>query len=288
MRLTARAPAKINRELRVGRIRPDGFHEIRSRMVSISLADTITVEGHDGLELICDDPNVPTGGENIVVRAAELLAAEARIVARALIRLEKRVPMGGGLGGGSADAAVTLRLLAQLWNLESDTNDLHRVASSLGSDVPFFLTGGQADVTGRGEVVTPVEDGPPAELLLFVPPFSISTAAVYREHAGRFTLPDRLEVEDRTRRKYFGPNDLASAVLRTEPRMEAFLESAGRVTRDHLISGSGSTIVLHAPPPEGAAELAGRHPEARLYPCQTLTRIEYHQATSPSPRGGLP
>jgi 4-diphosphocytidyl-2C-methyl-D-erythritol kinase len=142
--------------------------------------------------------------------------------------------------------------------------------------------------------VTPVEDGPRAELLLFVPPFSISTAAVYREHAGRFALPDRLEVEDRARRDYLGPNDLASAVLRTEPRMEAYVESAGRVTRDHLISGSGSTIALHASPAEAGTVLAmltARHPEARLYPCHTLTRIEYQQATSPtssSSGGGLP
>jgi 4-diphosphocytidyl-2-C-methyl-D-erythritol kinase len=288
MRLTARAPAKINRELRVGRVRADGFHEIRSRMVSISLADTITVEDHDRLELACDDRNVPTGGENIVVRAAELLAKKAGFPPRARIRLEKRVPMGGGLGGGSADAAVTLRLLARLWNLELDAQDLQPLASALGSDVPFFLSGGQADVTGRGEVVTPVEDGPPAALLLLVPPFSISTAAVYREHAGRFALPDRLEVEGGARRDYLGPNDLASAVLRTEPRMEAYLESAGRVTRDLLISGSGSTVVLHAPTPEAGAELAARHPEARLYPCHTLSRIEYQKAISPSPSGGLP
>jgi 4-diphosphocytidyl-2-C-methyl-D-erythritol kinase len=288
MKWTARAPAKINRELRVGRLRPDGFHEIRSRMVSISLADTLSVEDHDGLVLVCDDPAVPAGRENIVIRAAELLAREAGVVPRARIRLEKRVPMGGGLGGGSADAAVALRLLARLWNLGDTAENLQPVAAALGSDVPFFLTGGEANVTGRGEVVTPVEDSAPAELLLLVPPFAISTAAVYREHAGRFALPDRLEIEDPGHSAFLGPNDLASAVLAREPRMGAYLESAGRFTRDHLISGSGATIVLHAPRAEAAEALAARHPEARLYPCRTLSRIEFQHATSPSPRGGLP
>jgi len=288
MRLSARAPAKINRELRVGRIRPDGYHEIRSRMTSISLADTLSVEDAEGLELSCDAPAVPAGDDNIVVRAARLLALRAAVPPRAHIRLEKRVPMGGGLGGGSADAAIALRLLASLWKTGADAGDLSDIAAALGSDVPFFLTGGEANVTGRGEVVTPVEDSAPAELLLFVPPFPVSTAGVYREHAGRFALAERLEIERLGAQKFLGPNDLASAVLAIEPRMEAYVESAGRITRDHLISGSGATIVLHAPSPGAAAVLAARHPEAGVYPCRTLTRAEFQQATSPSPRGGLP
>ena len=286
--LAAHAPAKINRELRVGRIRPDGYHEILSRMTSISLADTLTVEDSDRLELACDAPGVPTGADNIVWRAAESLAGRAGVEPRARIRLEKRVPVGGGLGGGSADAAVTLRLLATLWEIPDERSALEDVAASLGSDVPFFLTGGEADVRGRGEIVTPAEDIAAEELLLLVPPFSVSTAAVYKEHAGRFALPDRLEIESGKSQKFLGPNDLASAVLGVEPRMEGYLESAARITTDHLISGSGSTIVLHAPPPKAVADLARRHPEARLYPCRTLTRAEFQHATSPSPRGGHP
>jgi 4-diphosphocytidyl-2-C-methyl-D-erythritol kinase len=288
MTLTAQAPSKINRELRVGRIRPDGFHEVFSRMTSISLADTLTVEDADALELTCDVPEVPGGDDNIVVRAARLLARRAGVAPRARIHLQKRVPMGGGLGGGSADAAVALRLLARLWKIGEDSDELHEIAASLGSDVPFFLTGGEANVSGRGERVTPVEDSASAELLLLVPPFSVSTAAVYREHAGRFALPSALEIESPRVEKFLGPNDLASAVLIMEPRMEAYLESAARITPDHLISGSGATIVLHAPPPGAASELAARHPEAGLYPCRTLTRIEFQHATRPSPRGGLP
>jgi 4-diphosphocytidyl-2-C-methyl-D-erythritol kinase len=288
MKLTAHAPAKINRELRVGRVRADGFHEIRSRMTSISLADTLTVEEADALAFTCDDPQVPTGSGNIVVRAAELLARTAGIAPRARIHLEKRVPMGGGLGGGSADAAVTLRLLARLWKIPEDPAALQEVAASLGSDVAFFLSGGEANVTGRGEVVTPVEDSAPAELLLLVPPFPVSTADVYRTHAGRFALAPRLEIEEPDHKKFLGPNDLASAVLVMERRMEVYVASAALITPDHLISGSGATIVLHAPPPGAAAALAARHPEARLYPCRTLTRAEFQRASTPISRGGSP
>lgn len=286
MILSASAPAKINRELRVGRIRPDGFHEIRSRMVSISLADRIRVEPADELAFACDDPAVPGGRENIMVRAAERLAAQARVEPRARITLQKRTPVGGGLGGGSADAAVTLRLLAQLWRIDADTARLERLAAELGSDVPFFVTGGQADVTGRGEIVTPVPDAPPAELLLLVPPFSVSTAAVYRAQAGRFALAPGLEVASPDHRGYLGPNDLASAVLATEPRMQAYLESAAGLTADCAISGSGATIVLHGAPPDAAEVLSARHPDARVLRCQTLTRHDYQRESNP--RGGLP
>jgi 4-diphosphocytidyl-2-C-methyl-D-erythritol kinase len=286
MILSASAPAKVNRELRVGRIRPDGFHEIHSRMVSISLADRITVETAETLAFHSDDRAIPTGRDNLVVRAAELLASRTGVPARARIVLEKRVPMGGGLGGGSADAAVTLRLLARLWQIEADEAWLGRLAAEIGSDVPFFLTGGEADVTGRGEVVTPVPDGPPADLLLLVPPFSISTAGVYRVHGGRFDLPRRLEIAVPGRRGYLGPNDLASAVLEQEPRMQAYLESAAGVTADSAISGSGSTIVLHGAPSGAEAALAARHPEARIVRCRTLTRDDYQRESNP--RGGLP
>ncbi len=286
MILSASAPAKINRELRVGRIRPDGFHEVRSRMVSISLADRLRVETSDELAFACDDPAVPGGRENIVVRAAERLAADAGVPPRARITLEKRTPMGGGLGGGSADAAVTLRLLAALWGVDADTARLERLAAALGSDVPFFVTGGQADVTGRGEIVMPVPDGPAAELLLLVPPFSVATAAVYRAQAGRFPLAATLEVASPRHPGFLGPNDLASAVLATEPRMQAYLESAAGLTADYAISGSGATIVLHGAPPDAAEVLSARHPEARLFRCRTLTRTDFQRESNP--RGGLP
>ncbi len=281
MRLSVEAPAKINRELRVGRIRGDGFHEVFSRMVSIDLADRLTAEESNELEFSCDDPNVPTGDANLVVHAARLLSERAGIAPCGKLRLEKKIPMGGGLGGGSADAGVVLLLLSRFWDLGPGAETwLPELAARLGSDVPFFLTGGQADVTGRGEIVTPVEDSPATALLLLVPPFPVSTAAVYRAYAGRRELPTRLAVADPAHRGLLGPNDLAPAVLEVEPRMEAYLSSVAKLTDDFAISGSGATIALAALP--GAREeLARRHPDARLFSCRTLTRQEYGLRSNP-------
>jgi 4-diphosphocytidyl-2-C-methyl-D-erythritol kinase len=287
MSLTCLAPAKVNRELRVGALRPDGYHQILSRIVSIDLADLLHAEPADSLEFSCDDPAVPAGDENLVVRAARLLAARAGVAPRARLRLEKRVPMGGGLGGGSADAAATLVALAKLWDLPAGAVPLPELAAELGSDVPFFLSGGEADVAGRGERVAPVEDGAGAELVLLVPPFSVSTAAVYGAYAGRGSLPERLEVAAERGGRFFGPNDLASAVLQVEPRMEDYLRSARRVSLDTAISGSGSTIALHGVTPEGFHSLAERHPDARLLRCRTLPRREYQRLAQPT-TGGPP
>lgn len=291
MRLTCLAPAKVNRELRVGELRPDGFHEILSRIVSIDLADRLHAEPADGLEFSCDDPAVPTGDGNLIVRAARLLAARAGVPPRARLRLEKNVPMGGGLGGGSADAAAALVALATLWGLPADAAPLAELAAELGSDVPFFLTGGEADVAGRGERVTPLEDededGEAAELVLLVPPFSVSTAAVYRAYAGRGRLPESLDVASERGGRFFGPNDLASAVLQVEGRMEDYLRSARRASLDTAISGSGSTIALHGVTPEGFHSLAESHPDARLVRCRALPRREYQRLAQPT-AGGSP
>ena len=280
MTLSCLAPAKINRELRVGGLRPDGYHEIRSRMASIDLADRLTAEPADAMELSCDDPSLPAGEDNLVVRAARRLAKHAGRPPHVRLRLEKRVPAGAGLGGGSADAAATLRLLARFWSLDEDESSLAGLAAELGSDVPFFLTGGEADVSGRGEVVTPREDGPAVSLVLLVPPFAISTAAVYRAFAGRGRLPERLAIEEDAAR-YLGPNDLASAVLGVEPRMDAYLRTAERATLDYAISGSGSAIVLHGVNAEASLAIAARHPEARIFPCRTLARREFQHRIDP-------
>jgi 4-diphosphocytidyl-2-C-methyl-D-erythritol kinase len=283
--LSAAAPCKINRELRVGRLREDGYHEVRSRMVAIDLADRITAEDADAVELACDDPSLPSGPENLVVRAAARLAEAAGVRRGARIRLEKRVPAGGGLGGGSSDAACTLRLLSALWGLALGGDDLQRVAAGLGSDVPFFLWGGEAEVTGRGERVDALPDSRPASLLLLVPPISVSTAAVYREYAGRGTLPERLAVDGPGPSGYLGPNDLAPAVLAMEPRMQKYARSAAELTSDWAISGSGATIALHGAADGALEELRRRHPEARVIACRTLSRAEYLDRTRPT--GGL-
>lgn len=284
MPLTALAPAKINRELRIGAVRPDGFHEIRSRFASIDLADRITVDRSLArIAFSCDDDSIPAGEGNLVVRAAHLLASSLGTASGARMRLEKRIPAGAGLGGGSADAAIALKLLARLWEAELSQRELAEMAAQLGSDVPFFVTGGEADVTGRGEIVAPREDGPPADLLLFVPAFGIATAEVYavhrREHAGRGVLPDRLEIESSGR--FFGPNDLEAAILEVRPEMAPLLAAARTVSADASITGSGSAIVLYRPSDNAVRRLAGLTPGPRFFRAHTVGRERYRAMTAP-------
>lgn len=282
MQLSAQAPGKINRELRVGRLRADGFHEVLSRMVTIDLADGLEVEGLAGeLRFTCDG-DAPHDDSNLVVRAARALAHRIGRPAEARIHLTKRIPQGAGLGGGSADAAVALILLMRLWEGEVSRAELADLAARLGSDVPFFLVGGEANVSGRGEHVRPVDDGPPQDLVLLLPAFPIATSLVYAAHR-RFparALPDRLEIDSSG--KYFGPNDLALAVLQTEQRMETLLDSARETSAECLISGSGSAIVLRGAEAEAIDELSRRHPDARIIRCRTVHRDEFEKTTGSS------
>lgn len=287
--LRGEAPAKINRELRVGTRREDGYHELLSRFASIDLCDTIEVEPADRLSLVLEGRPIQGMGENLVLTAARLLARELRIEPRAKMRLIKRIPVGAGLGGGSTDAACTLRLLSLLWKQEVADETLERIALELGSDVPYFLVGGEADVSGRGEHVAPRPDPEPAEsvdLLLLLPPFPVSTRAAFARHeirtGGRARLPERLDIE--TSGKFFGPNDLASAVLEIHIEMKAYLDSAAEVASEWAMTGSGSTVVLRGASEKAEGLLAQRHPEAGTIRTRTLPRGEYLVRTS-SPGG---
>lgn len=278
----AEAFAKINRELRVGGRRADGFHEIRSRFCTVDLSDSIEIEEAPGFELLCSGIPVPAGGSNLVASAAHALADRLGVAPRVRIRLEKRIPAGAGLGGGSSDAAVTLLLLSRIWRSSLGMEDLSGIAASLGSDVPFFLHGGEADVEGRGERVRPLGDQPPIELVLLIPPFSIQTAMVYaaysRSARGSRRLPDRLDIE-RTG-NLLGPNDLASSVLEIQGEMADYLSSAAAAALEAGITGSGSALVLRGLTAEGERDLRRRHPEATLRRVVTLQRNDYIRRTS--------
>jgi 4-diphosphocytidyl-2-C-methyl-D-erythritol kinase len=287
VKLRADAPAKINRELRVGPLRSDGFHEIRSRIVAIDLADSIEVEsGAGSLTLSCSGLSVPVGDSNLVVRAGKALAERlGRRSAGAVIRLEKRIPVGAGLGGGSSDAARALVLLSRLWESPLSPEELSSLAASLGSDVPFFLVGGEAEVSGRGEKVSPRLDSPVEDLLVLVPPFSISTADAYARHRPRLADPDAdgialLEIDSSG--KYFGPNDLALAVLEIKSEMGILLDFARSLALEGTITGSGSAIVLRGASPDAGERLSSEFPEARILRCRTLSREDYRLRTESS------
>ncbi|HKN46600.1 MAG TPA: 4-(cytidine 5'-diphospho)-2-C-methyl-D-erythritol kinase, partial [Candidatus Polarisedimenticolia bacterium] len=182
-RLTLRAHAKINLNLKIVGRRRDGYHDLDSVLQTITLHDSLTLEdGPGGLRLEVDDPAVEAGASNLVHRAAERLLEEVRGRRRgARIILRKRIPMGAGLGGGSSDAAAALVGLNRLWNLGLDAGKLSTMAGTLGSDVPFFLVGGTARLTGRGLEVAPLPDSTGYALLLVFPGMPVSTWQVYAQ-----------------------------------------------------------------------------------------------------------
>src|SRR5437764_7986920 len=230
--MEVRAHAKINWALRVIGKRADGYHDIETVFQTISLHDTLTFTASDRLTFTCDDPTIPTDEANLVVRAAR-----GHNVA---IALRKRVPAGGGLGGGSSDAAATLAALG--------IND-PAVALALGSDVPFFFTGGTAYATGRGEVITPVPPVRGVPLLLVIPDERVSTAAAYAM-LRRFSPPLGIEryramiEDDLLSHATELVNDFEEPVFDALPRLrhlKSRMTEAGATWA--AMSGSGSTIV---------------------------------------------
>ena len=220
---TQRALAKLTRTLRVTGRRSDGYHLLRAEMVTLDLADTLTFQRGDGLE-ITGPFDVPTGPDNLVRRA---LAAVGR---QAAVRLVKRIPPGAGLGGGSADAAAVLR-----W---AGCRDVE-VAVALGADVPFCLAGGRAMVSGVGEILEPLPFEENATYTLLTPSFGVSTAAVYQEW-------DRLGGPTAD-----GPNDLEPAALAVAPELARWRERLGDATgQTPVLAGSGSTWFVPGTFPE--------------------------------------
>jgi 4-diphosphocytidyl-2-C-methyl-D-erythritol kinase len=174
------APAKLNISLKVFGRRPDGYHHIRSVMVPVSLYDVVTVEeAPSGVEVLSDDPLVPTGEDNTCHRAALAFMRRKGAPAGVRIRLAKRIPSGAGLGGGSSDAAATLKGLSVLTGNNLSREETLEMAAGIGADVPFFALGLPALAEGKGEVLSPVEWGVPFFALIVMPPFGLSTAEAY-------------------------------------------------------------------------------------------------------------
>ena len=259
------APAKINLSLRVLGRRADGFHEIETLMAPITLADAIEIEPSDGemgkIELTCSDPTLSTDDGNLAFRAAKCLQVHLRTPTRAVrIILNKRIPHGAGLGGGSSDAATVLLALNEFWGANFELPQLVRVAAELGSDVPFFLFRSAALCRGRGEQVDPFLMEETLPLLLLKPSFPVPTPWAYQRWKDSRELPGVAykpqpfawgelfnDLERPVYEKYLFLSDLKTWLL-------AQKEVAGAV-----MSGSGSTMfaLLYAPG-LNAARLADR------------------------------
>ena len=180
-KVTVKAPAKVNLTLEVLGKRPDGYHEIASVMQAISLFDILTIRPSDEIKVLAEIEDLETQ-DNLVYRAAMLLRETSGVSAGAEIRLDKQIPLAAGLGGGSSDAAATLLGLDRLWGLEPGEGELKELAAQLGSDVPFFVTGGAALVEGRGERVSSVNTPPTFWLVLAFPDHRLEnkTATAYK------------------------------------------------------------------------------------------------------------
>ena len=173
-------PAKINLYLDVRRKRPDGFHEIRTVMQAIDLYDALSIdEQGESISVSCDLPALPVDSRNLCWRAADEMRRHARCGGGVRITLAKKIPVAAGLGGGSSDAAGVLRGLNELWGLEMPPAALEKIGARLGSDVPFFIRGGTALCTGRGDNVTVLEEAVSYPYVLVTPPIAVSTAGVY-------------------------------------------------------------------------------------------------------------
>ena len=176
------APAKINLSLRIHGPRSDGFHEIETFIAPISLCDEIKIarcHGKQEIAFRCDDPLVPKGEDNIVMRAANVFLEETQIASGVSIELKKRIPHGAGLGGGSSDGASTLLALNELFATNLPREALAKMAEIIGSDVPFFIFQSAAVCKGRGELVSPTRLREQLSVLLLKPGFGVPTQWAY-------------------------------------------------------------------------------------------------------------
>ena len=277
--LAARAPAKVNVHLGVGPLRADGFHELHTVYLAVSLFDTVTVAAGDGLSLAVSGEgsgagpgHVPGDSSNLVWRAAELLAKHAGVPADATMHVAKSIPVAGGLAGGSADAGAALVALDALWGTRAGQADLLGLAAQLGSDVPFSLVGGVALGTGRGEQVAPVLAGGSTHWVLGIAGEGLSTPAVYGEldrmrAAGRLPDPTGPASAEALVAALRGGsaaevgaallNDLQAPALSLRPDLGRALraaEEAGALAT--LVSGSGPTVAALVADEASAVRLA--------------------------------
>lgn len=249
--LVLRTSAKVNLALEVLGKRGDGYHEIATVLQAVDLFDRLTMETADILSLHADDPELPTDDGNLVMRAARLLQKTAGIEKGARLRLQKRIPVAAGLGGGSSDAAATLLGLNRLWGLRWPRARLQELAVELGMDVPFFLGTGRAVARGRGERLQALPGGGGYALVLVNPRTPLSTREVYgRVPTGWHAEPTGTErVIEALRRRNVAAlaaaltNNLERVVEPVLPvigRMKAALLAAGALGA--IMSGSGPTV----------------------------------------------
>ena len=298
--------AKLNLGLKVLFKRPDNFHEIATVFQTISLADSLSVTATRAAKTSIEvesDTEIP--GENLAANATRLFLGSAGITAQVHIRIAKRIPMGGGLGGGSSDAAALLLALPALLDHPTPLATLHHLATQLGSDLPFFLLGGTALATGRGEILEALPDQPNIHGVLIAPGLHIATPAAYlalnRPSQAALTEPSQVAIMKRFRSLVrslheirppavwagFCENDFEPVAFTQHASLRILLDQI-TATGAHpaMMSGSGSTLFgLYASAEAAAAaeaqlkaELSGHATVIRLEQFQGIGRRHYKRA----------
>lgn len=278
-----RAPAKVNLHLRICGKRPDGFHDLETLMVPISLADDVTVETSIGrtVRVECDNPDVPLGEKNLAAMAAHRFSHHTGLEFAAKITIAKRIPMGAGLGGGSSNAAAVLSALDTIFETRLGASGLERIGAELGSDVPFFIRRHPAWCRGRGEQVDVWDLPEQLPLVLLKPVFGVETPWAYKNWAASKDLPGLdsgeqdlgwVKVFNSLERPVFEKYLVLPAIkqwLRTQPGVRAA-----------AMSGSGSTMFAVLENGADAEGLMARAKET-FGPSLWLVACETEQAQTP-------
>lgn len=266
--LAADAPAKLNVGLWIVRRRPDGYHDLLTLFQAVDLCDRLTVAPRPrGLTLTCTDPELPTDGTNLVLRAAHLLARSAGVRRGAHFHLEKRIPHGAGLGGGSSDAAAALLLLDRLWGLGWSRARLARLGREVGADVPFFLVGGTALGRGRGDRLTPVKLDRSKDFVILHSSHRISAKWAYFQYKRELTasdppprMPKMAGMKGQVGKFFNRPvNHLEPGVLAHYPDLRQNLRTLQALGAMAVsMTGSGSSVFGVFPSRRAAADAASR------------------------------
>ncbi len=245
------APAKINLFLQVLGQRPDGYHDIYSLMQSVDLYDTITVTATSSeISLNCDDPSLPAGSGNLAWKAARLILDRTNLNEGVVIELQKRIPSGAGLGGGSSDAAAVLKAVNHIFDLKVPPARLANWGLELGSDIPFFFSSGSALVSGRGDIVSPVDVFARYFVLLIIPNFAISTKDAYqglRIYLTNFSSKADIDTKesgaDYFKTLYRIGNDFQAMAVSVHPELQSCMAVLQRGGAGYVaLSGSGSAF----------------------------------------------
>lgn len=283
--------AKINWRLNVLGKRDDGYHELCTVFQTVSLADSVRFEPAAELSLECSDPRIPTGPSNLILRAADALRERFGIRSGARIVLQKRIPAPGGLGGGSSNAATALIGLASLWSIDAGDGVLATIGAEIGSDVPFFLTGGTAFATGRGTEIEPMPDIIERLMLIVTPDIDVSTAEAFRGlNANRLTKESSKSILKICRKDAFDhlsgrkalTNDFEASVFAAHPEIQRVKETLlehGAVSA--LMSGSGASVFAvfdNEETRQATLKALGTSSDWRMFAVSTVSRADFRDA----------